>query len=80
MIIEQPIKTPPVTFCAFIVTVAICSVQTGKQHQHVEEWDEDRSNTCKEEAAQSLPSPRTCAEEEEGEPLTSAHLHETFQH
>lgn len=74
-IIEQPIKTPPVTFYTFIVTMAICSVQTGKQHQHVEEWDEDWSNTCEEEAAQSLPSPRTCAEEKEGEPLTCDHLH-----
>lgn len=52
---------------------AVCSVQTGEQHQHAEERDEDRSDTCKEEAAQPLPAPRTGAEEEEGEAGTSAH-------
>lgn len=51
-----------------------CSLQAGQQHQHAEEWDEDRSHAREEEAAQPLPSPRTGAEEEEGETLTSARL------
>lgn len=53
-----------------------CSLQAGQQHQHAEEWNEDRSHACEEEAAQSVPSPRAGAEEEEGETLTSAHLPE----
>lgn len=74
MFAHLPSLQPCVCFADFtFVSTTVCSVQTGKQHQHAEERDEDRSYTCKEEAAQSLPAPRTGAEEEEGEAWTPAH-------
>ena len=47
--------------CAFV-----CSLSSSKQYQHAEGRDEDRGNACEEEAASSIFTPRTGAEEEKG--------------